>query len=119
MIVADRPLLREAIKPVVESHFPSPVVRETAAEESAIRIVRAESVEMAMLDIGLRDSSGVTVLKRIKLLRPSLKCLVLTMHDHAHTRDSRGAMGVPVNPPKERLPVNCPTPCGPSCSDVG
>jgi two-component system response regulator FimZ (fimbrial Z protein)/two-component system response regulator EvgA len=94
VIVADRPLLREAIKPVIESHLPSPVVREAAAEEEAIRILRAKSVEMAILDIGLPDSSGVTMLKRIKRLCPSRKCLVLTRHDNAqYTRLARGHGG--------------------------
>lgn len=70
------------------------MVGEAAAEEEAIRIVRAESMEMAILDIGIPDSSGVTVLKRIKLLCPSRKCLVLTMHDNAqYGRLSRGHGG--------------------------
>jgi two-component system, NarL family, invasion response regulator UvrY len=83
LIVDDHPLLRQAIRGVLESHFPSPVVREAATGEEAIRVVRAEPVEHAILDISLPDSSGLTVLKRIKQLRPSLKCLVLTMHDNA------------------------------------
>jgi DNA-binding NarL/FixJ family response regulator len=82
LIIDDHPLLRQAIKDVIHSHFSSPVVREASTAEDAIRIVRAEPVEVAILDISLPDSSGLTVLKRIKKVRPSLKCLVLTMHDH-------------------------------------
>jgi len=82
LIIDDHPLFRQAIKTVIESHFSSAVVREASTGEEAIRIVRAEPVEMAILDISLPDSSGLTVLRRIKHLRPSVKCLVLTMHDH-------------------------------------
>lgn len=82
LLVDDHPLLRQAIKGVIESHFPSPLVREASTGEEAVRIAREEPVEMAILDIGLPDSSGLMVLKRIKQVRPSLKCLVLTMHDH-------------------------------------
>lgn len=82
LIVDDHPLLRQAIKDVILSHFSSPVVREASNGEDAIRIVRTEPVEMVVLDISLPDSSGLTVLRRIKRLRPSLKCLMLTMHDH-------------------------------------
>ncbi len=83
LIVDDHPLLRQAIRGVIESHFPSSVVREAATGEEAVRVVQAEPVEHVILDISLPDSSGLTVLKRIKLLRPTLKCLVLTMHDNA------------------------------------
>lgn len=82
LIVDDHPLLRQAIKDVILSYFSSPVVREASNGEEAIRVVRTEPVEMVVLDISLPDSSGLTVLRRIKHLRPSLKCLILTMHDH-------------------------------------
>ncbi|MFO0699233.1 MAG: response regulator transcription factor [Nitrospira sp.] len=81
LVVDDHPLLRQAIREVIESHFPSSVVREAATGEEAIRIVKTERVEMAILDIVLPDHSGLTVLRRIKQLRPSVTCLVMTMHD--------------------------------------
>lgn len=81
LIVDDHPLLRQAIREVIESHFPSSVVREASTGEEAIRIVQEERVEVAILDIGLPDFSGLTVLRRFKQVRPSLVCLVLTMHD--------------------------------------
>lgn len=84
LLVDDHPLFRQAVREVIESHFPSPVVREASTGEDAIRMVRAEPVEVAILDIGLPDSSGLTVLRRIKEIRPSLKCLVLTAYDNAH-----------------------------------
>jgi DNA-binding NarL/FixJ family response regulator len=83
LLVDDHPLFRQAVREVIESHFPAPVVREASTGEEAIRMVRAEPVEVAILDIGLPDSSGLTVLRRIKQVRPSLKCLVLTAHDNA------------------------------------
>ncbi len=82
LVIDDHPLLRHAIKEVIHGHFSSPVVREASTGDEAIRIARAEPVEIAILDISLPDSSGLTVLRRIKHERPSLKCLVLTMHDH-------------------------------------
>lgn len=81
LIVDDHPLLRQAIREVIESYFPSSVVREASTGEEAVRIVREERVDVAILDIGLPDFSGLTVLRRFKQVRPSLICLVLTMHD--------------------------------------
>lgn len=82
LLVDDHPLLRRAIKGVIGKHFPSAMVREASTGECAIRIVRAEPVELAILDISLPDFSGLTVLRRMKQVRPSLRCLVLTMHDN-------------------------------------
>lgn len=82
LLVDDHPLFRQAVREVIESHFPSPVVREASTGEDAIRMVRAEPVEVAILDISLPDTSGLTVLRQIKQVRPSLKCLVLTAHDN-------------------------------------
>ena len=81
LIVDDHPLLRQAIRQVIEDHFSSPVVREASTGEEAMRIVRTEPVELAVLDVMLPDYSGLTLLKRIKHLRPQIKCLMMTMHD--------------------------------------
>lgn len=83
LLVDDHPLFRQAVKGVIESHFPSAMVWDASTGEDAVRIVLAEPVELVILELRLPDISGVTVLKRMKQLRPSLKCLVLTMHDHA------------------------------------
>lgn len=84
LIVDDHPLLRHAVRGVIESHFASSEVREAATGAEAIRIVKAERVDLVLLDIELPDQSGLTVLRRIRQLNPSIKCLVLTVHDAPH-----------------------------------
>ena len=84
LIVDDHPLLRQAIRQVIEDHFSSPVVREASTGEEAVLIVRTQPVELVVLDVILPDYSGLTVLKRIKQLRPQLKCLMLTIHNEPH-----------------------------------
>ncbi len=96
LLIDDHPLLRQALTGVIENQFPSSVVREAATGEEAIQIVRAEPVQMAILDIGLPDVGGLTVLRRMRQLRPSIKCLVLTMHDnpqYARLAMAHGASG--------------------------
>lgn len=84
LIVDDHPLFRHAVKGVIESQFSSSEVREAATGEEAIRMVKADQVDLVLLDIVLSDHSGLTVLKRIKQQDPSIKCLVLTVHDTPH-----------------------------------
>jgi two-component system, NarL family, invasion response regulator UvrY len=96
LIVDDHPLLRLAIRQVIEHHFPSAVVREASTGEEAAGIVRTEPVELAVLDVMLPDHSGLTVLKRIKQLRPQIKCIMLTIHDepqYVRLALSHGASG--------------------------
>lgn len=96
LIVDDHPLLRHAIRQVIEHHFPTAIVREASTGEEAAAIVRREPVELAVLDVMLPDHSGLTVLKRIKKLRPQIKCLMLTIHDepqYVRLALSHGASG--------------------------
>jgi two-component system, NarL family, invasion response regulator UvrY len=83
LLVDDHPLFRQAVRGVIERHLPSSLVWEASTGEEAIRIVMAEPVGMAILEISLPDISGLTVLRRMKQVRPPLRCLVLTMHDNA------------------------------------
>ncbi len=82
LLIDDHPLLRESIKVVMATHFPLFVVREASTGEEAMQVIRAEPVDLAILDISLQDSSGLRVLRRMKHLRPPLQCLILSMHDN-------------------------------------
>lgn len=96
LVIDDHPLFRQAIREIIESHFHSSEVREASTGTEGIRIAKAECVEMAILDIGLPDQSGLTVLRRIKQVRPVVKCLVLTMHEdrqYAQLAMTNGASG--------------------------
>jgi two-component system, NarL family, invasion response regulator UvrY len=84
LIVDDHPLLRRAIKEIVVHHFPLSVVWEAATGDEAITVVKTNPVDVAILDIRLPDYSGLMVLQKIKQLRASVKCLVLTIHDEPH-----------------------------------
>ena len=81
LLVDDHPLLRFAVRQVVEHHYPSATVREASNADEAIRIVRAQPIEVVVLDIELPDQSGLTLLKQIKQVRSKARCVVLTIHD--------------------------------------
>ena len=96
LIFDDHPLLRQALRGVIESTFPLLAIREAATAEEAFRTVKVERVDLVLLDIMLPDHSGLTVLKQIKRLSPSSKCLVLTVHEAPHYERlamAHGALG--------------------------
>lgn len=81
LILDDHPLLRRAIGQVIQGSFPSVVVHEASTGEEALQILGSEPIGLAILDIVLPDQSGVTVLRKIKQLRPHTTCLMLTIRD--------------------------------------
>jgi two-component system, NarL family, invasion response regulator UvrY len=81
LIVDDHPLLRRAVRQLIEQHYPSPIVREAMNADEAMRIVRAQPVELVILDIVLPDHSGLTLLKQIRQIRTKIRCVILTIHD--------------------------------------
>src|SRR6185437_993512 len=99
---------------IIEPHFPSSVVQ----ERPAVSIIRQELVEVAILDIGFQDFSGLTVLRRFKQVRPSLMCLVLTMHDNPQYVFLPWLTRPPAISPKERRQGNCTMLSGPFCPDL-
>jgi DNA-binding NarL/FixJ family response regulator len=81
LIVDGHPLFRRAVKGLIAGSFPSAVVREAATGVEALHIVEEAHVDVALLDLDLPDFSGITLLRRFKHVRPSLRCLVLGMAD--------------------------------------
>jgi DNA-binding NarL/FixJ family response regulator len=84
LIIDDHPLLRRAVRQLIEHHYPSSIVREAANADEAMRVVRAQPVELMILDIVLPDQSGLTLLKQIQQIRPKTKCVILSIHEDPH-----------------------------------
>jgi two-component system, NarL family, invasion response regulator UvrY len=80
LLVDDHPLLRLAVRQVMERHYPSSIIREASTADEALRITRGQPIEVVILDIELPDHSGLTLLKQLKQVRAKLTCVVLTIH---------------------------------------
>lgn len=105
LILDDHPLLRRAIKGIIQDAYPTAVFVEASTGRDGLRIVKDEPVMLALLDIILPDQSGLTVLSTIKRLHPQTKCMILTVRDEpwsvrlAMTHGASGYMikGLPVD----------------------
>lgn len=84
LVIDDHPLIRRAIRQLIEQHYPSSIVHEAANVDGAMRIVRAQPVELMIVDIMLPDQSGLTVLDQVKRIRPAIKSVILTIHQDPH-----------------------------------
>ncbi len=78
LTIDDHEVVREGIKGI----FVSELARfgEARSGSEALKLVQEEEWDIAVLDISLRERSGLEVLKEIKRIRPRLPVLMLSMH---------------------------------------
>lgn len=80
LIIDDHPIVRKGIKNLLVDEGLCHVVVETASASAAMAAVRREPWDLLILDIALPDKHGLEVLKEVKLLRPSLPVLMLSLY---------------------------------------
>jgi DNA-binding NarL/FixJ family response regulator len=80
-IVDDHPLVREWLTNLINQNHDLRVCGEAATAAEALQAVAVSKPEVAIVDIALRDSSGIELIKDLKKFHPNLIVLVLSMHD--------------------------------------
>jgi len=81
LLVDDHPIVREGLTEMV-NHEDDLTVCGTAEEmNQALDQIEKIKPELVVLDISLKGSNGIEVLKNIKVRYPKLLVLVLSMHD--------------------------------------
>jgi DNA-binding NarL/FixJ family response regulator len=81
LIVDDHPLVREWLTNLINQNDDLRVCGEAATASEALQAVAGLKPEVAIVDIALRDSSGIELIKDLKKIYPNLTVLVLSMHD--------------------------------------
>ncbi len=95
-LVDDHPLVREHLRALIEREADLGVCGEAADAPTALELISRQAPDLAILDISLKRSSGLELIKHLKELCPKLRVLVLSMHDemlYAERSLRAGAMG--------------------------
>ncbi len=80
LIVDDHSIVREGLKQIL-SDDPEIVVADYAVNGlEALEKIKKNEFNIVVLDIALPDMSGLDVLKEIKIIKPELSVLILTMY---------------------------------------
>lgn len=82
-IVDDHPLVREWLTNLINQQTDLAVCGEAATAAEAAQNIAASKPEVAIVDISLRDSSGIELIKDFKKTCPDLAVLILSMHDES------------------------------------
>ncbi len=96
LIVDDHPLVRESLKKIILGEPDLVVCGEAEDREQALEIVSATRPRLAIVDLTLRNSHGLELVKDLRARFPEVQSLVLSMHDemiHAERAIRAGARG--------------------------
>ncbi len=83
-LVDDHPLVREWLINLINQQPDLTVCGEAESGPLALTAICETKPDVAIVDISLKDSSGLELIKDLKQLQPSLSVLVLSMHEESH-----------------------------------
>lgn len=81
MIVDDHELLRLGLRQIFSEYHDVEVVAEAGDGDSAIRLCREVQPDVVILDISLPGLSGFELTRRLKMGKPTVTVLALSVHD--------------------------------------
>ncbi|MGQ0509773.1 MAG: response regulator [Betaproteobacteria bacterium] len=80
LLADDHQLVREGLKQLLGATADIRVEGEAANGDEALALVKAAGFDVAILDMSMPGLSGIDLVKRVKLEKPKLRVLVLSMH---------------------------------------
>jgi DNA-binding NarL/FixJ family response regulator len=81
LLLEDLPEIRTWLKALVTQVFPNATIVECARVHDALAQVSAQKFELALIDLGLPDGSGVDVVSALREAQPEALSVIVTIHD--------------------------------------
>jgi two-component system NarL family response regulator len=85
LLVDDHAVVREGLALLIGRHAGLEVIAETGDAQEAVAIAAAQGPDVVLMDIGLGDEDGVSVIEAIHARSPAARILVLSMFVDAET----------------------------------
>ncbi|MBN8493451.1 MAG: response regulator transcription factor [Burkholderiales bacterium] len=96
LLLEDLPEIRAWLSSLVMQVFPDAQIAEAARVHDALGLVSAIKFDLALVDLGLPDGSGVDVVAALREHQPETQSVVVTIHDddeHLFPALQAGAFG--------------------------
>ena len=96
LLLEDLPEIRAWLKTLVLQVFPDAQISEAARVHDALELVSAIKFDLALVDLGLPDGSGVDVVAKLRETQSEAQTVVVTIHDddeHLFPALQAGAFG--------------------------
>lgn len=82
LLVDDHAVVRSGYRRLLDAEEGMQVVAEAASADEAYARLCGGGIDLAMVDISLRGSSGIEAIRRMLAREPALRVLVVSMHDN-------------------------------------
>jgi DNA-binding NarL/FixJ family response regulator len=80
LIAEDHKIVRDGLKRILAATTDMQVAGEAAGGDEALALVKSNEYDVALLDMSMPGLSGIDLIKRLKVEKPKLRILVLSMH---------------------------------------
>lgn len=81
LVVDDHAIVRHGLALLLSRHPEFTVVAEAGGYVEALAVFDQAKPDAAIIDLTLKDGSGLDLIRELRQRRPDLPCLVLSMHD--------------------------------------
>jgi len=80
LLADDHEIVRDGLKRILAATTDVRVAGEAASGDEALALVRTHDYDVALLDMSMPGLSGIDLIKRVRIEKPKLRILVLSMH---------------------------------------
>jgi DNA-binding NarL/FixJ family response regulator len=82
-VVDDHPIVRDGLVQLVNNESDMTIVGQGDDAYGSLRNIRDAKPDLLLLDVSLKDSDGLELMKELKAQAPELPVLMLSMHDES------------------------------------
>ena len=96
LLLEDLPEIRVWLSRLVQRVFPQAQVMECALIKHAMDFANRHAFDLALIDLGLPDGSGVQLIRHLNKIQPNTRAVVVSIHDddeHVFEALQAGAFG--------------------------
>jgi PAS domain S-box-containing protein len=104
LVVDDHPLMREAIRHVIEDQAAMAVIGEASDGQTAVQLARELIPDVIIMDVNLPSMNGIDATREIKRERPNSLVIGLSMYEEGHTAEAMRRAGASVYLSKGSVP---------------
>jgi DNA-binding NarL/FixJ family response regulator len=83
LVVEDHPMFRERLAALLDGEPDLELAGEADTVEDSLRLIREVSPDLLLVDVTLKGSSGLALIKALKAAGSGIPILVLSMHDES------------------------------------
>jgi DNA-binding NarL/FixJ family response regulator len=83
VIVDDHPIVRQGLADLLNEEQDLAVIGQAEDAPEAMQIIRKQKPDIVIIDVSLKETSGIELIKDIKALDSEIPVLTLSMHDES------------------------------------